>query len=152
MNEPSQHEITVDQVMARDPVHVTPVTTVGKALDLMFDKHVSALPVVDDDRCVGIVTATDLVVLIRAISKVLKSDYPHYDDCLWAVELVQKQAGSDPVRNIMSEVLVAATSDMPIKQAAELMIGENVHHLPVIDDEKLVGFVSSLDLIKTFVD
>ncbi len=151
MNHPSPPDTTLDQMMTRGPVRVGPTTTVGTALDLMFDKKISALPVVDDGHCVGIVTATDLVVLIRAITKVLKSDYPHYDDCLWAVDLVQQQAGTDPVRNIMSEVLVEASPGMSLQQAAELMIRERVHHLPVTEDGKLVGFVSSFDLMRAMI-
>lgn len=144
-------DTTVDRVMIREVVHVEPTTKVGTALDLMAGKHVAALPVVDDGRCVGIVTASDLATLIRSITKVLKSDYPHYDDCLWAVDLVQQQAGSDPIRNIMSEILVAATPETTVAEAATMMIREDIHHLPVIADDKLVGFVSSLDLFRPLI-
>lgn len=138
----------VGDVMRSDVTHVSPTTTVGETLDLMFENKISALPVVDGDRCVGIVTATDLVVLIRSTYKVLQSEYPHYDDCLWAIDLVQKQIGSDPVRNIMSEVLVETSSVATVREAADLMVREGVHHLPVVDDDKLAGFLSSHDLAR----
>ena len=152
MSDSQFHEMAIESLMVREPTCVHPDTSVAKALDLMFEQKVSALPVVDDGKCVGIVTATDLVVLIRAITKVLQSEYPHYDDCLWAVDMVQKRAASDPIREIMSEVLVEASPQTSVGQAAALMVREGVHHLPVVDQGKLVGFLSSLDLIREFSD
>lgn len=139
---------TVQEVMTRDVIKVTPTTTINDTLDLMFDRKISALPVVDGERCVGIVTATDLVVLLRSTEKVLRSDYPHFDDCLWAVDLVQKQLDSDPVRNIMSEVMVTIPSDATVAQAAKLMEAEGVHHLPVIHEGKTTGMLAAIDLVR----
>ena len=139
---------TVREVMTHDVVKVTPTTTINDALDLMFDRKISALPVVDGEQCVGIVTATDLVVLLRSTEKALRSDYPHFDDCLWAVDLVQKQLDSDPVRNIMSEVMVTISSDATVAHAAKLMDTESVHHLPVIEQGKTVGMLAAIDVVR----
>lgn len=139
---------TVREVMTAEVIQVTPTTTINDALDLMFDHRISALPVIDDERCVGIVTATDLVDLLRSTEKVLRSDYPHFEDCLWAVDLVQKQLDSDPVRNIMSEVMVTANGDMMVAQAAKLMDDQSVHHLPVIDDGKMTGMLAAIDIVR----
>ena len=118
----------------------------------MFEKKILALPVVENDRCVGIVTATDLVVLLRATDKLLRSDYPHFDDCLWAVDLVQRKLDDDPVREIMSEVIVTTTPDTTVDDVAETILAESVHHVPVVDDNgKLVGFLSSFDFVRGWV-
>ena len=144
--------MTVRELMTVDIVTVSPSTSVGEALNVFHDNRVSALPVVENDRCIGIVTAVDLVVLLRAVDQTLRSDYPHYEDCLWAVDLVQKKFDADPVRNIMSEIVVTIGPDQSACDAATLMSRESVHHLPVVQDDKLLGFISSLDLVRVLKD
>ena len=140
--------IKVRDLMTSDVMTVSSTTPVGKALDVMHDQKVSALPVVDGDRCVGIVTATDLVALLRETDHALRSDYPHYDDCLWAVDLVQQKLDKNPVREIMSEDMMSTTLDTPADEVASLMSNASIHHLVVEQDGKLVGFLSSLDFVR----
>jgi CBS-domain-containing membrane protein len=147
----SSTEMTkVRDLMTVEVMTVSSSTSVGTALDLMFEHKISALPVVDDDRCVGIVTATDLVALLRATDNTLRSDYPHYDDCLWAVDLVQQKLDKDPVREIMSEGMMTTAPDTPAAEVASMMSNESLHHVIVEQDGKLVGFLSSLDFLKAW--
>jgi CBS domain-containing protein len=149
MAEPLTTGVEVHEVMSRDLHRVSPTTPVGEALDLMSEKKISALPVVDEgDHCIGIVTVTDIIALLQRTEKTLRSNYPHFDDCLWAVDLVQRNLDKDPVRNIMSEVMVTISPDLSVERAAKTMSAENVHHLPVITDRKLVGFLSSIDVAR----
>lgn len=149
MSEPTSTGIEVQQVMSREIHSVTPITPVGDALDLMFEHKISALPVVDGgEHCVGIVTTSDLIGLLRKTESTLKSEYPHFDDCLWAIDMVQRNLDTDPVRNIMSEVMLTIAPDVSLERAAKTMVTENVHHLPVVLDRKLVGFLSSIDIAK----
>ena len=142
-------DIEVQQIMSREIRSVTPATSVGEALEMMHEHRVSALPVVDDsEHCVGIITITDLIELLRGTEQTLKSDYPHFDDCLWAIDMVQRNLDSDPVRNIMSEVVVTCSPDLSIQRAAKTMVTENVHHLPVVMERKLVGFISTMDIAR----
>ncbi|MEM9586069.1 MAG: CBS domain-containing protein [Planctomycetota bacterium] len=143
--------VTVGELMSTELCTVHPTTTIGEALNVFFDQKLTALPVVEGDRCVGIVTASDLVVLIRAVDQVLRSDYPHYEDCYWAVDLIQKKLDQDPVRDIMSEVVVTATPDQLAADAANVMLRQSIHHLPVIQQDKLVGFFATTDLVLGWV-
>ena len=151
MSERSSTAPTAGDLMVKDVTSVSPSTTVGTALDLMFEKKILALPVVENDRCVGIVTATDLVALLRSTDKVLRSEYPHFDDCLWAVELVQRKLDEDPVTEIMSEVMMTTKANTTIDEIAEKMTEEWIHHVPVVDeDDKLIGFLSSFDFVRNW--
>ncbi len=146
-------EIQVQDVMTRDVLCVGPLTSIGEALDLMFEARVSALPVVDDaNRCFGIVTVTDLVVLLRSTEQALKSDYLRFDDYRQAITLVLRRLDSDPVRNVMSELMVSVAPEVSLGRAAKTMADENVHHLPVIADRKLVGFLSSSDIVRVVAE
>ena len=149
MSKSTTETLTVRDLMSTKLTTVAPTTTVGEALDLMFENKILALPVVEQGRCVGIVTSTDLVVLIRATDKLLRSDYPHYDDCLWAVEVVQARLDQDPVSEIMSEVIMTTSPDTALHEIAANMMSELVHHVPVLDDDqKLIGFLSSFDFVR----
>ena len=145
---PQRSALTVADLMATSVTSVTPDTTVGEALNKFYEQKLSALPVVEDNRCVGIVTASDLVVLIRALDQTLQSEYPHFEDCLWAVELVQRKCDQDSVREIMSEAVVTARPDDTAADAAGRMVAESVHHLPVVQNDRLVGFLSMTDFVR----
>lgn len=149
MSKSTTETLTVRDLMSTHLTTVAPTATVGSALDLMFENKILALPVVEHERCVGIVTSTDLVVLIRATDKLLRSDYPHYDDCLWAVELIQSKLDQDPIREIMSEVVLTTSPETAVDQVAAQMLSELIHHVPVVDDQgKLVGVLSSFDFVR----
>lgn len=148
MSQSTTQGLIVRDLMTTEVTTVTPSTSVGEALELMFEKKILALPVVEHDKCVGIVTATDLIVLIRATDKLLRSDYPHFDDCLWAVDLVQKRFDQDPVAEIMGESPVTTSPEATVEEVAQRMMKEAIHHIPVVDaDGKLVGFLSSFDFV-----
>jgi CBS-domain-containing membrane protein len=102
--------------------------------------------VVDHERCVGIVTATDLVKLIRETNAALRSGYPHDEDCLWAVDLAHRKLDQQPVREIMSVFVEKVSPETPICEAAKRLSTCAKHHLVVEDKGKLVGFLSSWDI------
>jgi len=54
----------VEEVMTRDPIAVTVTTPVRDAVALMLQHHLSGLPVVENDRLVGIITETDIFRLV----------------------------------------------------------------------------------------
>ena len=142
----STRPMRVADVMTGDVLTVTSGTPVGKALEIMEDKGVLALPVVDGKQCVGIVTATDLVRLIRETNGALRSGYPHYEDCLWAVDLAHRKLDQQPVSEIMSTFVEKVSPDMSICEAAKHLTSAAKHHLIVEDNGDLIGFLSSWDI------
>ena len=142
----STRKTRVADVMTGEVLTVTSATPVGKVLEIMEDQHVSALPVVDDNRCVGFVTATDLVKLIRETNAALRSGYPHYEDCLWAVDLAHRKLDQQPVREIMSLFVEKVSPQTPICEAAKRLSCSARHHLVVEEEGELIGFLSSWDI------
>ena len=146
----STHELRVADVMSGSVKSVKSETPIGKVLEIMEDNHVHALPVVDQDQCVGIVTATDLVRLIRETNAALRSGYPHYEDCLWAVDLAHRKLDQQPVHEIMSVSVEKVSPETPLCDAAKRLSSCARHHLVVEADGKLVGFLSSWDVAAAF--
>jgi CBS domain-containing protein len=116
----------VRDVMTTRPRSVTRDTTVVQVAELMADEDVGAIPVVEGDQVVGMVTDRDIVV--RAIAK-----------------------GLDPrqtrVSEIASDDLVTVDPDQDLSDALKLMARYQVRRLAVTDqDNRLLGVVSQADV------
>jgi acetoin utilization protein AcuB len=114
----------------------TPVVTVPRdtdyqqALQLMQEKRLRRLPVVDRERrLVGIVAERDLLLAATR--------YP--------------RAGVD-VGEFMSTKLVTAAPGMSIGDAARLMLEHRIGGLPVVDGGALVGIITESDIFRRFVE
>lgn len=86
----------------------------------MRELNVGAIPIVDQDKLVGMITDRDIV--IRGVA--------------------EKHPGSTKVEAIMSNDLITVTPDTTNKEAAKLMAEHQIRRLPVVDDGKLIGIVS----------
>ena len=86
----------------------------------MKELNVGAIPIVDEERLVGMITDRDIV--IRGVA--------------------EKNPGSTKVEKIMSDQLVTVTSDTTTNQAAKLMAEHQIRRLPVVEGENLIGIVS----------
>lgn len=126
----------VGDVMTSRPRAVTPQTLLtevaelmeAEVAELMEAEDVGSLPVVEDDRLVGIVTDRDIVV--RAIAK-------------------GKDPTGMPVSAISSRELVTVSPDDDLSDALELMARHQVRRLAVTgEDERLVGVVSQADVAR----
>jgi CBS domain-containing protein len=110
----------VSDLMTTDLIALIPIDTVGRARQLLATGHFHALPVMQGNAVLGIVTTADLV-----------------------------SVGDDDelVTALMTPVPTAIPVDAPVDEAAALMLSERIHHLVVIDDREVVGILSSLDLL-----
>jgi CBS domain-containing protein len=112
-------------------IFVSPDTTVFEALELMFEKNIGALLVMEQEKFIGIFTERDY-----ARKVILKG----------------KSSKEIPVKEIMTENPVVVTSDTSVEECMWLMTNKFTRHLPVIDDNKLTGIVSIGDLVKFIID
>ncbi len=123
----------VDDVLndkGRDVYVVMPATTVFEALEVMADKNVGALVVLEDDLLIGIFSERDYA---RGLA------------------LQGKRSRETPVREIMTEVVVTVTLSHSVKDCMEFMTHQRVRHLPVVEDERLIGLVSIGDVVKSIM-
>jgi CBS domain-containing protein len=118
--------VQVRDLLVGELVHATPDTTIEAAARLMSEKHCSSLVITDQGRLAGIVTDRDL-----------------RNRCL-AVGLSPLR----PVTDIMTEKLETVTVDTLGFEALIKMSRLNVHHLPVLDEARVVGILSTTDLVR----
>jgi len=109
---------------------VAPGTRVFEALELMAEKEVGALLVLDDGKLAGIISERDYA------RKVI---------------LHGKSSHDIAVREIMTGKVVTVQPDQTVDQCMALMTNKRIRHLPVTEDDKLLGLVSIGDLVKEVI-
>lgn len=123
----SQHETPVSEIMS-SPVRTIPdETSISEAATILAEESIGSL-VVGEDIIQGIITETDIV---RAVGANL-------------------DLGDTPVRNIMSDPVVSIRPYEAAHVAGERMGHNNVKKLPVTEDGKPVGIVTTTDLAHFF--
>jgi CBS domain-containing protein len=115
----------VADVMTQRPRAVNPHTPLNEVAQVMESDDVGAVPLVEGDRLVGIVTDRDIVV--RAIAK-------------------GKDPKGMPASEVSSRELVTVHPDDDLSDALQLMAQYQVRRIAVTADERLVGVVSQADV------
>ncbi len=124
---------TVQQLLdekGHDIQSVHPDESVFDAIQKLANANIGSLIVVEDDRPVGIFTERDY-----ARSVILKG----------------KSSPTTPVRDIMTTRVVYAQPDQTVEECMAVMTDKHIRHLPVLDGEKLIGMISSGDLVKSII-
>jgi CBS domain-containing protein len=106
---------------------IGPDASVLDALKLMAEKNVGALLVVKGEKLAGIISERDYA------RKVI---------------LLGKSSHGTRVREIMTERAVCVQPDNTVEECMALMTDKHIRHLPVIENEKLIGVLSIGDLVK----
>ena len=121
---------TVASVLSRknfQPVAVPPDTTVIEALEIMAEKNIGSLVIMQGDKYLGIVT---------------ERDYSR------KVVLKGKNSAETTVGEIMSTDLPSINPAVTIEHCMELMTAKNIRYMPVFDNNKLTGIISMSDVVK----
>jgi len=131
----------VQDRMTSNPTTITADTTLKDALALVHSHHFRHLPVVDaEGRLVGITTEKDLVYASPASDVSLN---------VFEVDYLLSRIS---VEQMMKRDVVTVTPDLPIEEAARVMIDHRIGCLPVVEEDKLVGIISDTDIFRVFVE
>jgi len=109
---------------------VSPDATVIETLQLMADKDVGALLVLEEGKIVGIVSERDFV---RSIAE--------KESCILNTVVLE----------YMTKTVYTISPDSSIDECMQLMTREHIRHLPVVEQEKLVGMISIGDVVKEVI-
>lgn len=119
------------QGKGREVVQLGRDSSVQDAITLLAERRIGCVPVVDGGEVIGIFSERDVVrSLGRSGPSVL----------------------SEPVTSVMTSPAVTVTSDLPVMTALSLMTQRRIRHLPVVESDALVGFISIGDLVKYRID
>lgn len=130
----------VERWMKANPITVGPLDSFRHAMNLIRQRGIRHLPVVEGGRLVGIVTDRDVRQASPSAATSLEIHELHY--------LLEKIT----IRDIMTSEVVTATPEMPIEAAARLMLTHRIGCLPVLRGMALVGIITETDILSAFVE
>ncbi len=133
--------IRVRDLMTRPAATIRWDATIGAAWKLMRDRKIRHIPVLDaDGGLAGIVTDRDLrqVIFEPSIQEQLGN--------------LAKALNILTIKEVMTWGVVSVRPDTDIRQAARIMRDQKIGALPVVDGGRVVGVLTSTDVVKAFVD
>lgn len=144
---------TVAEIMTTDVITVSPETSLQSAIQILAERDISGLPVIDNQgNLVGVISETDLTWQATGV------DTPPYIMLLDSVIYLQNPTKhNQEIHKALGQTVGEAMSNQPItvgqnqlvREAARIMHDKKVRRLPVIDEESnLVGMITQGDVIK----
>ena len=134
------------EMMTKDVVTVTPDTPLREVGKLLKDKRISGVPVVDEKGVpIGIVTVTDILKILKEIYQWQQIEKKATG--LNISDLVEKENLNKKVRDVMTKNVYTLTSDKNIGDLMNLVFSKNVHTIPIMENNKLVGVIGKRDLV-----
>lgn len=119
-------KLKVKDIMSKDLVVIDKDATIHDAIEKMLSHEIHGLIAMDNDKPVGVVTINDALVLME-----------------------KGESGTDAlVDEFMSKKIISIEPEDDLQKAGGIMIKNNIHRLPVIEDKKLIGIITSSDLMK----
>ncbi len=109
---------------------ITPFDSIQKAVSILAEHRIGALPVLDGERLVGIFSERDLVALVA------------------------RQGSPNPnlqVSEVMTRSVFGVQLNTTVDEAMALMTDRHIRHLPVVDRDLVVGIVSIGDIVKEMI-
>lgn len=115
----------VQDIMTTEVATASPDSTLEEVASMMKEEDTGAIPIIDDDELVGIITDRDIV--LRCIAE-------------------GRDATETNVEDILTEDLVTIAPDADVEEAARIMSERQIRRLPVVVEGELVGVVSLGDI------
>ena len=141
---------SVGELMNPSVACLSPKTTVREAAQLLAGRHVGGAPVVDDNGALlGVVTQNDLARYAARRMSVSDSGEFFTDDEEYAdLKSVPADTLATPVEQVMSTPAFTVNPDTSVAMAANIMRERRVHRLVVTERGRLVGMITTLDLMR----
>lgn len=110
---------------------ISPEATVFEALKMMADHNVGALLVMSEGKVAGILSERD---------------------CIRRLDLHGRNSRETKVGEIMTSKVLYAQASQSLEECVAIMIDKNIRHLPVFENDELIGLISARDALNEMVD
>ena len=136
-------QLTVRELMSERPRTVGPDVPLRSAVLEMLRAGVGGLPVVDEaNRVIGMLSEREL----------LRDLLSHYLPRAGDVNAPQPPAAARrTVRDIMTRQVLCVAPEQPLAEVASLMLNKDVERVPVVQDDRLVGFLTRGDIVRKLI-
>jgi CBS domain-containing protein/ribosome-associated translation inhibitor RaiA len=125
------------EVMNSPPISIEAEDSVARARWIMIRDNISRLPVMDNNKLVGIVATKDIVDRLYSASGRKKTSILREEERLMAM----------PVKDIMTYPVITVSGTDNTLKVTNLLLKNNISGAPVLEGDNIVGIVSSIDII-----
>ena len=136
-----KQNVPVSAIMTKHVIKLNVNDDLTKAESLFKKYHIRHIPVVNGNIILGMLSYTDLLRI--SFADAVDEDEKSVDVTVYNMFSVEQ---------VMARNLVKVSPDTSIKEVAEILSKKEFHALPVVEDELLVGIVTTTDLIKYLID
>ncbi len=130
----------ISRIMTKDVITLTLDDSLFNAEKLFKKHHIRHIPVVGNERIIGMLSLTDLLRISFVDSY---NDGQSIDTAIYNMLSIGQVMANNPKK---------VSSNSTIKDVAALLASKEFHALPVVDNEKLVGIITTTDLLNYLVD
>ena len=130
----------VGERMSHPVITIPPDMPIVDVLNLMKREHIRRTPVIKNGKLVGIVSDKDLLNA---------SPSPATSLSVWEMNYLLSKI---TIKDVMTRKVLTVTEDMPIEQAARIMVDNKIGGLPVLRGDQVVGIITETDLFKVFME
>lgn len=145
--------------MTREVASASPRWTIAELERSLCEKKVSGFPVVDGERLVGVVSRSDVIrqlAVERSRAGEISDYYRLYDgyeetglqSLITEERFVADRLATERVEDVMSPPTFIVPPEATVSEVASLLSDQRIHRVPVVDGERLVGIISSLDIVE----
>lgn len=144
-------EVKIKDIMLRNTTSVLPDCNLEEVIQIMAIQRLNGIPVVDQEqKVIGFISHHDII----------KSLLPNYLGIInsnsFITEFIQlskklKESANNKVEVFMKKNVITISEEDNEVMAADLLIRNKIHHLPVVRDGHLIGVVTMRDLLKAMI-
>lgn len=152
-------KLTAKDIMTKEVITVRNDMSVHDLANFFTEEMISGAPVVDNDnKLIGVVSVSDIVRNDMRRSTIIASDRENnYYLQGWRQEFDEsdlkdlhvEKADGLTVADIMTPLLFKVSEDAAVSEMADIMINGRIHRLLVVRDDKVVGIITTLDMLTT---
>jgi CBS domain-containing protein len=147
--------LKVKDIMTKELITVSPETEIVHAIKLLLENRINGVPVADETgKLVGILCQSDLIAQQKKLPVPSFFTFLNGLITLTSMKQFEKQVqkiAATTVAQAMTPNPVAVRPDTDIEAVAALMVDNNFHTIPVVDEGELVGIVGKEDILRTLI-
>jgi len=147
--------LKVKDFMSKEVITVSPETEIVHATKLLLENRINGVPVIDGTgKLVGILCQSDLISQQKKLP--VPSFFTFLDGLIPLTSMKQlekevQKIAATTVAQAMTPKPVSVSPDTGIEAVAALMVDNNFHTIPVVEEGKLVGIVGKEDILRTLM-
>lgn len=136
-----KQRVPISEIMTRELITISPVDDLAAAEELFKKHHIRHIPVVQGDEILGMLSYTDLLRI--SFADAIGPDEEEVEAIVYNMFSIEQ---------VMAKNVISVPMHTTIKQVAAFLAKKEFHALPIVDQGKLVGMVTTTDLIQYLVD